>query len=104
MNKYRKGDTVIIITGKDKGKSGKIEQVLPKEKKIIVENINIIKKHVKSTSNQKGGIIEITKPIDWSKTMIIAPGSKSKTRVGFKIDKKTNEKIRVAKATGNTFK
>ena len=67
MNKLKKGDKVKVMSGKDKGKTGTIEKVLPKIQKIVVSEINIIKKHMKPTQNSKGGIIEQTAPLFWSK-------------------------------------
>jgi large subunit ribosomal protein L24 len=102
MNKLKKGDSVIVIAGKDKGKEGEITQVLPGANKLIVEKINLIKKHVKATQDSDGGIVEKEAPIHASNVKLIAPGSKKSTRIGFKIVK--GKKSRVAKATGDSLK
>ncbi len=94
--KVKKGDTVLILSGKDRGKTGKVGKVLPKKKKIIVDGINIIKKHVRPRKQkQKGEIVEVSAPFDVSNTKLICPKCSKPTRVGYKmIDKK---KLRVCK-------
>ncbi len=88
MMKIRKGDRVKIIRGKDRGRDGVVKRVLPSENKVIVEGINIAKKHVKPRGEQqKGGIIRVEKPLDVSKVMVICPSCSQPTRVGFRIDK-----------------
>lgn len=101
MRKLKTGDEVLVITGKDKGKSGKILKVFPKEERAIVEGINKIKKHLKPTPrNPQGGIIEIFGKIHISNLMLICPKCKRPTRVGIKIleDKR---KIRYCKKCGD---
>jgi LSU ribosomal protein L24P len=101
MRKLKTGDDVFVITGKDKGKSGKILKVFPKEERAIVEGINKIKKHLKPTPrNPQGGIIEIFGKIHISNLMLICPKCKRPTRVGIKIleDKR---KIRYCKKCGD---
>lgn len=94
--KIKKNDNVIIITGKYKNKIGKVEKAFPKNNKIQVSGINIIKKNSKpSRKNPKGGIIEINKPIDISNAMLVCPKCNKKTRVGYKIIK--GKKIRFCK-------
>ncbi len=84
--KLRKDDKVIIILGKDKGKTGTILGVLPKEGKAVVENINVVKRHTKpSQKNPRGGILDITKPIDVSKLMVLDPASGKPARIGYEI-------------------
>lgn len=96
--KIKKGDTVKVITGKDKGKEGKVLSV--KDNKVLVEGVNTITKHSKaSASNPKGGIIHQEAPIDISNVMYVSKGKV--TRVGFKID--GDKKVRVAKATGEVI-
>ena len=102
MRKFKKGDLVEVISGRDKGKQGKIESVQPNSHKVVVEKVNIVKKHVKPSDNDKGGIIEVSLPIDWSNVKLVAPGSKKLTRVGFVVTDKGKQ--RVAKVTGNTLK
>lgn len=79
MNKYRKGNSVVILSGKDKGKSGTIEKVFPKTSKILVENINVVKKHVKPTKETEGGIKEISLPFAWSKAKVLDAANSSKS-------------------------
>jgi large subunit ribosomal protein L24 len=102
--RLKKGDSVIVRSGKYKGKTGKITQVHPTENKVTVEGINIIKKHVKPNRQYpQGGIIEMTKPIWVSKVALIEPVSKKPTRVGYSIDK-DGKKSRVYKKTGKEVK
>lgn len=71
MSKYKKGSSVLILSGRDKGKSGIIEKVFPKESKILVENINVVKKHVKPTKEVEGGVKELSLPFPWSKAKVV---------------------------------
>ncbi|MEK7120483.1 MAG: 50S ribosomal protein L24 [Patescibacteria group bacterium] len=92
----RKDDNVIVIAGKDKGKTGKVLKALPKVGKVVVEAINIKKKTEKSKRRgHKGQIVEKALPIDVSNVMLIDPKSKKKTRIGFEI--KGNKKIRISR-------
>ena len=76
------GDTVVVISGKDKGKQGKIKAAMPKDGRVVVEGINMIKRHTKPTqANPKGGIIEKEAPIYASKVMLLDPETKKPTRV-----------------------
>ncbi len=105
MLKFKKGDTIKVTIGKDKGKEGKIEKVLPKEAKVIVPNINIYKKHVKAnlTVDGKGGVYELPRAISVAKIAIICPSCKKITRVGFKIEKSAKgetKKIRFCRKCG----
>ena len=108
------GDTVVVIAGKDKftkdkkgnivPKTGKVLKVYPATNKVLVEGVNMIKKHQKPTqANQAGGIIEMEAPIDASNVMLLDPKTGKPTRVGIKVDEKGN-KIRVAKKSGYEFK
>ena len=94
---FKVGDEVVVITGSDKGKTGKILKVLRKENKVVVEGVNVRKKHQKPTGQETGGIIDITAPIHASNVMIIDPKTKKRTRVGHTTDEKTGKKIRIAK-------
>ena len=93
---FKTGDKVVVITGKDKGKEGTITKTLRAENKVIVEGINVVKKHVKPQGNQPGSIVEVEAPIHASNVMIIDPKTKKGTRIGHEIDKK-GKKIRVSK-------
>lgn len=102
--RLKKGDTVIVRAGKDKGKTGKITAVHPSENKVTVEGINVVKKHQKPTqAHPQGGIIEVTKPVWVSKVSIVEPTSKQASRIGFVVDKDGNKK-RVYKKTGKEIK
>lgn len=102
--RLKKGDTVIVRTGKYKGQTGKITAVHPADNKVTVEGVNIVKKHIKPTRQQpQGGIVEVTKPIWVSKVAIIDPTSKKATRIGYKVDAK-GEKTRIAKKSGKEIK
>jgi len=86
--KIKKGDKVRIIAGKDKGKSGKVEKVLPRKRKVLVEGVNIYKRHIRSRGkDQPGGIMEISKPLDISNVALICPQCNQSTRVGYFLDK-----------------
>ena len=102
--KLKKGDTVQVLAGKYKGKTGKIVATHPFENKVTVEGINIVKKHVKpNQAYPQGGIIDITKPIWVSKVAVIDPTTKKPTRIGISVDKDGN-KSRVYKASGKEIK
>ncbi len=100
MQKIKKGDTVQIIAGKDKGQEGKVLSVNPKTGRVVVEGLNMVTKHTKpSQANPNGGIVEKEAPIDISNVMLVVGGKT--TRVGF--DFKDGKKVRVAKATGKVI-
>jgi large subunit ribosomal protein L24 len=102
--RLKKGDTVVVTTGKYKGKTGVITATHPKENKVTVEGINIVKKSVKPTElKPQGGIVEITKPIWVSKVSLIDPSDKKPTKIGYKLDKSGN-KVRVYKRSGKEVK
>jgi len=94
--KIKKGDTVLIISGKSRGKKGKVLKVFPNEERIIVEAANLIKKHVKPRkAGEKGQIVEMPAPFHVSNVKIICPKCKQATRIGYKTSDKN--KIRVCK-------
>ena len=96
--KIRKDDTVVVLSGKDKGKQGKVVRALPDEGKVIVEGVNVAKRHQKPTrSMQQGGIIDKAMPIDVSNVALVVDGKP--TRVGYRIGA-DGQKVRVAKSTG----
>ncbi len=102
--RLKKDDKVIVLAGKYKGKTGKVVAVHPKDNKVTVEGINIVKKHVKpNQAHPQGGIIEITKPIWVSKVGIVEPTSKAASRIGYSVDK-DGVKTRVFKKTGKEIK
>ena len=100
--KLKKGDEVIVIAGKDKGKTGKITKMYPDIFKAIVSDINKVKKHQKPDNNQAGGIIEKEMPIHISNLAFYDTVLKKGIRVGFKFDQK-NKKIRINKNSGKTI-
>ena len=100
--KLRKGDTVKVLSGNDKGKTGEILEVIPKTEKIIVKGINIRKKSVKPRKQgEQGGIIPSEFSIHSSKVALVCPKCGKATRVGFKVE--DGKKVRVAKATGKVI-
>jgi large subunit ribosomal protein L24 len=102
--RLKKGDTVMVRLGKDKGKTGKVLATHPRDNKVTVEGVNIIKKHQKPNREYpQGGIIPITKPILVSKVGIVDPASKKPSRIGYSIDKDGN-KTRVFKSSGKEIK
>lgn len=102
--RLKKGDNVVVIAGKEKGKTGKIVTTHPAENKVTVEGINIVTKHRKPTqARPQGGIDKITKPIWVSKVAIVEPTSKKPSKVGYKLDAKGN-KVRVFKKSGKEIK
>ncbi|GAA1351155.1 50S ribosomal protein L24 [Falsarthrobacter nasiphocae] len=116
MAKIKKGDLVQVITGAkaerggDRGKQGKVLQVLPKENRVLVEGINRVKKHVRAgqtaAGSTEGGIIEVEAPIHVSNVALVDPETKKPTRVGYRLETVTRDgkqktvRIRVSKATG----
>lgn len=96
--KIHKNDNVIILTGKDKGKTGKVLRVLPEIEKVIVEGANIVKRHVKPSNGKKGEIVSVPSPLHVSNVAAIDPKDKKATRVGYKID--GDKKIRISKRSG----
>ena len=100
MAKIKKGDTVKVIAGKDVGAEGKVLSVDKKSGRLIVEGVNVVKKHTKpSMANQNGGIVEQEASIDASNVMYVHKGKP--TRVGFKVD--GDKKVRIAKSTGEVI-
>ena len=99
--KIKKGDQVIVITGRDKGKTGEVIKAMPKENKVIVQGINLVKRHTKPTQESAGGIISKEAPIHVSNVALIDPKSGKATRVGFKIE--NGQKVRVAKRSGEVI-
>ncbi|QQG50130.1 MAG: 50S ribosomal protein L24 [Candidatus Berkelbacteria bacterium] len=100
MSKIIKGDKVLIIAGKDKGKTGLVDRVLPKKHKVVVVGANMAKKHLKkSAKNPQGGIIDITLPIHISNVMLLDPAQNKPTRIGYAI--KGSDKQRVSKRSGD---
>ncbi|KQZ55272.1 50S ribosomal protein L24 [Rhizobium sp. Root149] len=100
MQKIRKGDNVVVIAGKDKGRTGEVVQVLPKEDRAVVRGINMVKRHQRQTQTQEAGIINKEASIHLSNIAIVAKDGKP-TRVGFSVV--DGKKVRVAKRTGDVI-
>ena len=104
----RKGDSVMVIAGNARGKTGKVLKVYPERERVIVEGVNIIKRHTRPNQrNPQGGIVQKEAPVHMSNVMLIDPKTNQVTRVGMKVtvDATTNKKrrMRVSKATGEMF-
>ena len=100
--KLRKGDEVIVLTGKDKGKTGKIVKMLPKQMKAIVSEINKVKKNQKPDNNQPGGIIEKEMPMHISNLAFYDANLKKGVKIGYRLD--NDKKIRINKSSGIEIK
>ncbi len=101
--RLKKGDKVIVLSGKHKGKTGKVLSTLPKENKVLVEGINVVKKHIKpSQIKPQGGIEEITKPI-WVSKVAILDDQKKPSKIGYQLNK-DGQKVRIFKTTGKEIK
>ena len=97
--KLKKGDKVVVIAGKDKGKTGEITKVLVKENKVLVSGINMAKRHTKPSQENAGGIVSKEMPIHISNVAFVDPKTSKPTRLGVKVDK-DGRKVRVAKKSG----
>jgi len=94
--KYKKGDTIIVTVGKDKGKKGKIEKIFPASSKLLIPGINVFKRHMKRKDEKNpGGIIDIVKPIAVSKIALVCPSCGKPTRIGMLVTK--SEKVRICR-------
>jgi len=103
MLKIKKGDTVKVLSGNDKGKTGEVLEVIPKTEKIIVKGINVRKKHVKARKQgEESGILSIECAIHSSKVNVVCPKCNKPTRIGYVVEK--DEKVRVCKRCGTKLK
>ena len=101
--RIKKGDTVQVLSGNDKGKTGEVLEVIPKSEKIIVKGVNVRKKHIKPRKQgEEGGILSIECAIHSAKVNVVCPKCNKPTRVGYEIKK--DEKIRVCKKCGSKLK
>jgi len=100
--KIKKGDKVVILTGRDKGKTGEVMQVLVEAQRVVVGGINQIKRHTKPSAAGNGGIVTADAPLHISNVALADPKSGKATRVGFKVGK-DGKKLRVAKRSGETL-
>ena len=98
--KIKKGDTVVVLTGRDKGKSGEVVQMLPADNKALVRGINMVRRHQKQTQTQEAGVVAKEAPIHVSNIAIADPKDGKATRVGFKV-REDGAKVRVAKRSGD---
>jgi len=96
MRRIRSGDTVVVMSGEDKGKRGKVSRVLPDRDLVVVEGVNSVKRHIKPTANRPGGILEVEAPIQASKLMLVDPNGGKPSRIKFKTE--NGKKVRVAKS------
>lgn len=99
--KIKKGDKVVVLAGKDKGKTGEVTRVLPKDGKLFVSGVNTVKRHQRPTQTNAGGIEEKDAPIHMSNVALADPKSGEPTRVGFQM--KDGKKVRVAKKSGEVI-
>jgi large subunit ribosomal protein L24 len=100
--KIKKGDRVIVTSGRDKGKRGEVMRVIPDESRIVVSGVNVVKRHTRQSARTQGGIISKEAPIDWSNVAHVDPKSNKPTRIGFKI-LKDGRKVRFAKKSGEVI-
>jgi large subunit ribosomal protein L24 len=100
----RKGDEVVVRTGKDRGKRGEIIKVLSDEGRVVVDGVNVVKKHQRQQSqDQPGGILEMEAPIDVSNVQLICPHTGEPTRVGREYDEEREQWVRVSKESGDVI-
>lgn len=100
--KIKKGDKVIVISGANKGETGEVKLVLPKENRAIVEGVNMVKKHIKATQDNPGGINEMEAPLHISNLMLVDPKTGKPTKVGRKLV--DGELVRYSKKSGEIIK
>jgi large subunit ribosomal protein L24 len=100
--KIKKGDTVVVIAGRDKGRRGDVLRVLPSESRVIVQGVNLAKRHTKQRVGEPGGIVEKELPIHVSNLAHIDPHSQRPTRVGYKV-LDNGRKVRVARRSGEVL-
>jgi large subunit ribosomal protein L24 len=97
--KIKKGDKVVVLTGRDKGKRGEVIEIRPKERRALVRGVNMVRRHQRQSASQEGGIISKEGPIDLSNLAIEDPKDGKPTRVGFKV-LADGKKVRIAKRSG----
>ena len=102
MNKIRKGDKVVVLAGKDKGQTGEVIQVMPKEDKAVVRGVNMVKRHQRQSASAEAGIVSKEASIHLSNLSVADPKDGKPTRVGFKVvgDGENAKKVRFAKRSG----
>ncbi len=97
--RIKRGDTVVVISGKEKGERGEVKEVLPKENRVVVSGLNVRTRHARPTQNNPQGLYTFEAPMHVSNVMLVDPNSGEPTRVGYRFTD-SGEKIRVAKASG----
>jgi len=102
MQKIRKGDKIIVLAGKDKGKTGEVVKVNPKEQNALVQGLNMVKRHQRQTQSQEAGIIVKEAPIHVSNLAIADPKDGKPTRIGFRVEA-DGKKIRIARRSGESI-
>ena len=100
--KIKRGDNVVGITGRDKGKTGSVLRVLPKESRVLVQGVNMVKRHTRPSAGQQGGIVEKELSIHVSNIALVDPKTSKSTRVGFKV-LEGDRKVRVARRSGEVI-
>lgn len=100
--RIRKGDEVIVISGRDKGKKGSVLQVMPADNRVIVQGVNVVKRHQRQTQTQQGGIVEKEGPIHVSNVALVDPDGGNATRVGFRM-LEDGRKVRYARRSGEVI-
>jgi large subunit ribosomal protein L24 len=100
--KIRKGDRVVVTTGRDKGRKGEVLRVYPKEDRALVSGVNVVKRHQRQTAKVQGGIVNKESPVHLSNLALVDPKSGEATRVGFKI-LSDGRKVRIAKRSGEVI-
>ena len=99
IKKIRKGDEVVVISGREKGKTGSVLRVMPKESRVLVQGVNMVKRHMRPSASSPGGIDEREASLHISNVALVDPESNKPTRVGFKV-LEDNRKVRVARRSG----
>ena len=102
MAKIKKGDAVVVLTGRDKGKHGEVIEVRPSENRALVRGVNVVRRHTKQTATQEGGIISKSAPINLSNLAVEDPRDGKPTRVGIKV-LEDGTKVRIAKRSGEVI-
>jgi len=104
MSKIKKGDRVVVLSGKDRGAEGTVSAVYPKKGTVLVDGVNIVRKHMAATSEtMQGGIIDKDMPLPLSRVAVVSPSDGKPTRVGFRIED-DGTKVRICKRTGADIK
>lgn len=99
IRKFRKGDNIVVIAGRDRGKKGSVLKVMPAEERLIVQGVNIVKRHMRPSATQTGGIVEKEAPIHVSNISHVDPSDGKATRIGYRV-LEDNRKVRYAKRSG----